>query len=871
MSAPLRTCISAARTAPAAVAVILGTVLLTCAEHSPAADPSQPLAAVFPAALQAKLQQPGSITLRDIPLRDALLTIGEEWKVDIAFGRDLDGVANGVFQNRSLREILDTLLAINGYGYAPQGQGLVVQKLEDLGGRNAAFESVILPLPGAGGSEGVSEIVESAKMYMSKQGQIKAVPAARGLVVVDYPDRVARVRQFIQQLAQTAVASGGSVAGGAQFARIPIRHLPATAVSEALQGMASDGASISALEDVNVIVVYGPPAHVQRVRAAIQMLDKARKQVRITAYIYDVALEEMERLGINWEHSAKSRNLSPDGSPDTMFGFNSGILSSGANMMEEAADAGGGMMGGAMTGGAAATGIQAGTMTIRSLSRNFDLTTMLQALDETRGARLLSDPRIVVHDRQKATMKAVREVPFQQLTESTDGGAVGTTEFREAGVTLTVTPEVTDSGVITLNVQATFSVLAGFQDGQPIIDTREASTRVGVANQQVVALGGLRQRSEVETVTGIPGLKDWKILGPLFRSHNTTIVESELIIFIRPELVDPVTLGRDREAQAQQILEQTLDRIPPAIDGPFIPGCMDPNCPYHKPRQRNYGQKLFPHAHLPPQAGLLPEGAVPEGAVIDEVQTVVPLESVAPPARSGRAPQRAPRAAGSLRTGTTARRAGSADVNSGRSASRATAGGSPASRHLARYGSATARPATGFTAQQPAPVVGRSAADTPYLARESSPATAATVGQPTPAPRRSTFAVAAEKPKSTRRHSSRRRYQQSFRAARDGRLQTPTPQPEPEPEPATTGRPASSGKGSSVQGARLSSPAPPPRPDASDWRAPSNSAGPPRPASAPITRLPPVSAARPSKSPAGGQPAPLSARAQRLLGRIFGP
>jgi len=70
-------------------------------------------------------------------------------------------------------------------------------------------------------------------------------------------------------------------------------------------------------------------------------------------------------------------------------------------------------------------------------------------------------------------------------------------------------------------------------------------------------------------------------LGRLFRDHETEIRESELIVFIRPELVYDCEICHPREDMARENCETNLDRIPHAEDVQFIPYCQDKNCPYH--------------------------------------------------------------------------------------------------------------------------------------------------------------------------------------------------------------------------------------------------------------------------------------------------
>ena len=262
--------------------------------------------------------------------------------------------------------------------------------------------------------------------------------------------------------------------------------------------------------------------------------------------------------------------------------------------------------------------------TLTNFSRHFDLRAFIQALDQTDGARLLARPTIMAYNRKEAEIKIVSEIPVQQLTQTQQGGDIGTTEFREAGIILKVTPEILDDGTVILEVAPEFSVLAGYSaQGQPIIDRRTTTTRVQVLNGQTFVIGGLLRRNEMETVTGIPGLMNWRYVGKLFRNHDTTVTDSELLVFISTEIILPDCIGHPREQMALAAAEERLAMIPHATNYPFIPPCTDPHCPYHCPRP--YGG---------PPAGMCLQynpQLVPPGPQPEEVPAQPPMTAPLPP------------------------------------------------------------------------------------------------------------------------------------------------------------------------------------------------------------------------------------------------
>lgn len=559
------------------------------------------------------LEQTGSLTLRDTTLSQALFTISETWRINLLFGKNIEGHVNAVFRNASLREVLDSVLLANGYGYQPKGQSLIIMPLAELGDSNAMLKTVSIDLPPNGGDD----IVEAAGLLLSSQGKIQAMTSIGRLMVRDYPENITKVQTLLQNLGSKTMPAAPQADGTVKvltpqlaspftiertIAYFSPRYTQATSLREPMETFLDPGSKIVVVETENRIAVIGTAADLKMARAIFEELDQPREQVRITALIYDVNTQELEKLGVNWTHNVKA-GIDSTGVARQVFGGKFGASPDPA--------AGAFTIGETIVDAAAASTGTLGAARLTTLNRYFDLDTIINALDQTDGARLLADPSVTVLDREEASIKIVTEIPIQQLTQTSEGGSIGTTSFREAGVTLTVTPQIGGDGTITMEVTPTFSVLTGFSEGQPIIDSREASTKVRIANGQTLVLGGLRQRSETETVTGIPGLMRWKRLGKLFRDHSTTIQESELIVFLRPEITMPNSSGTEREMAAMCTTEQGLEKLNWPNQLPVVPDCKDPHCPYHHPRSRYVNPAEFNHTPVneftgPPAETTLP-------------------------------------------------------------------------------------------------------------------------------------------------------------------------------------------------------------------------------------------------------------------------
>jgi len=648
--------------------------------------------------LDAKLDQKGTVILRDASLVEWLFAIQKEWGVDIVVGNELQrDVVNGGFTDATLREVLTSILYSRGYGYRRVGKSLLIVRLEDMSIKPDQV-TALFPLEFLD----PQEVEASVQAQLSQMGKVQAIQSSKSLFVIDTPEIIDRIKKFLDELeaiakqtrdrelqrelerqqalnpnpdnASTTDSADSPVGGGLIEVeeRVKIfaaKYVDPESLAEALQSVLIN-ARVNAVSNDNKIVVIGTAKDLEAAEQLLEKLDVPARQVRITAYMYDVNVKLLERLGFNWQNAVQGR-FNGSGDPQSLLQLNnqafppvSGGTSggSGATAPGGTAPATGGTTGGAAgaAGALATTPTATGALlTLSHLSRHFNLTQTIHALEQSDGARLLARPNIVAYDRVEATFQSVQEIPVQQLTQTQQGGNIGTTQFREAGITLRVTPTIMPDDSIVLVVAPEFSVLNGFNNGQPIIDRRKAQTKLALNNGAAAVIGGLVRRNEIETQRGVPGIKNWKFFGVFFRDHETTVSESELVVFIRAEIVGPSYAGDPRDEIAHSTVDQTLEQVPYANPGPVVPTCRDPYCPLHYPRPPVYADTAFdyktshepfqqtaPHAviypdrdpaRLPPATDSPPpiplEGDVSDGPALESEPTQPP-SALPPPAAS---------------------------------------------------------------------------------------------------------------------------------------------------------------------------------------------------------------------------------------------
>ena len=533
-----------------------------------------------PVPLEVALNRRGELRLQNSSLNEALMTISELWKINIVAG-DVPGTVNGVFKDAPLREILDSILISNGYGYRAVGESLVVSELAKLGQLNPFFESETIHIAAAN----INDVVAGASLLSTPGGQIRPIPSASSIFVLDFPDRVKIIREFAASVDAAANRAAGGAALGPgpqelQVAYLKTHFVTAAAAQTVLETVLSPSGRVAVMEDEDRLLAVDYAKNLEMIATVLERIDQPRPQVCVRALIYDINLQDMEEIGLNWQ------SLS-GGSMDTTISGGGAVSSTGT------LSSGTGTVFNSLTKVPVADGSPGSAFTFFTLNSNFNLAAVAIALQQANDSRLLASPNVTVVDNDEATIQSVSEIPFQQLTQTSAGGNIGTTAFREAGVTLQVTPKIAMDGTIEMLVRPEFSRLTGFTpgDSQPIIDRRTAETRVRVNNGQTFVIAGLRQRTDVGDFKGIPLLKDVRFLGHLFRARETDIRESELVVFISPAIVgyDPPLSPRDR-ATADTV-NCRLAQIPQAEGcppgyccGPYECATAGPPCPTrHEP------------------------------------------------------------------------------------------------------------------------------------------------------------------------------------------------------------------------------------------------------------------------------------------------
>jgi len=300
---------------------------------------------------------------------------------------------------------------------------------------------------------------------------------------------------------------------------VVLKFLDATSLKGVLDKMVTSHGTVTVNEKTNSVLVCDTPENLSRILVEIKKADQTPMQVMVEVVILDVQLKDDAEIGINWDFIANSREDVTYRQSVTSARV-SAVPPLPLNVDNATAYN--------------SVGLGGDFSVIAGSVRG-----VLHMIQEKRDAEILASPRALVVSGQSATIKAVEEIPYQEVIDTATGGAnaMTATQFKEVGITLMVKATVTDGNNIYLDVNTTQNAkTADSPSGVPVVDTREANTALLLRDGQTVVLGGLRREEKTKQVNQIPILGDLPLIGILFKSVNTVTAHSELVILLSPRI-----------------------------------------------------------------------------------------------------------------------------------------------------------------------------------------------------------------------------------------------------------------------------------------------------------------------------------------------
>jgi type IV pilus secretin PilQ/predicted competence protein len=284
---------------------------------------------------------------------------------------------------------------------------------------------------------------------------------------------------------------------------IEISNSTAGDIVNTVKSLMTDRGKATADERSNSIILQEVPTNMDKVLEYIAELDKPARQIKISAQLLEISSQGLEELGVNW--TAEGVYTSTSGRTYTQKGEVTGNRSSDV----------------------------AGRYAIGAVQKGWTLDAVVAAIVSDGKGKIIAHPEITTLDNTEARIQMGQKVPIKQFDES--GNVV--IKFEEVGTILVVTPHITAENQILMHLAPERSTYQ-FDPNGVIINTSNAQTSVIVENGQTAVIGGLTTQDEVESVIGVPVLKDIPILGMFFRFKQLRTENRDLVIFVTPSIVE---------------------------------------------------------------------------------------------------------------------------------------------------------------------------------------------------------------------------------------------------------------------------------------------------------------------------------------------
>ncbi|WP_435574961.1 type IV pilus secretin PilQ [Acinetobacter lwoffii] len=299
------------------------------------------------------------------------------------------------------------------------------------------------------------------------------------------------------------------------------------------ESLLSSRGSVSVDARTNTIIVNDTQLFIDKIRNMVDLLDVQVKQVMVEARIVRATTDFTKEMGVKWgllsQGITDNNHLLVGGSDTTLWDLKTpdddgkytiqrpdnlnvdlGVTSQGASRI---------------------------AFGLISLS-DFMLDLELSALQADGYGEVISTPKVLTADKQKATVASGSQIPYQSA-EGGGANAVSTTEFIDATLSLDVTPSITPDGKVQMELNITSDSPGNpTPTGQLTINKNQINTNVLVDNGETVVLGGIFEQETRNAQTKVPFLGDIPYVGRLFRKDLKSDNKRELLIFVTPRIVN---------------------------------------------------------------------------------------------------------------------------------------------------------------------------------------------------------------------------------------------------------------------------------------------------------------------------------------------
>lgn len=427
-------------------------------------------------AAMEKTSIPFSMEFRDADLKDVLRAVGQAANMNLVVSDTVTGQVSMSLKDVDIWDALDSILKTKGLTYVREGRIVRVLAVADV--RDEDLETRVFPLSYANGKDTLA-VVDKIKSEKSK--------------------------------------------------------------------VSMDSRS-------NAVVVKDLSLNVDRMERLLKKLDMRAPQVLIEAKIVEVASNYVRELGVQWggQYSGGNTIVSGGGTGVTSVstsgtgGTTTTIPSIGTTspmfpMLGDLGRSGNAYVVNLPAAVASGAGGALGLTFTRLMGGKLALDLQLSAMQTTGHGKILSNPKVLTMNNKEAKISAGTDIPIKVISSTAASGTnTAAVQIISASLGLSATPTITSDNriVMLVKVEKSEPDFSRTVDGIPTIAKRSADAQLIINNGETVVLGGILTKTESESEAGVPLLSKIPILGWLFKKKGVNEVQSELMIFITPTIVN---------------------------------------------------------------------------------------------------------------------------------------------------------------------------------------------------------------------------------------------------------------------------------------------------------------------------------------------